>query len=68
MLTTITLVGHTQKVRNQAQINSNHTCKVINACHNINAHEHNEPNENEDRVKSCQMKKYPKKRMRKKSC
>ena len=45
-LTVIPFVDHTQQVRHQTRIKSNHKYILINACNIINAHQWNKPVEN----------------------
>ena len=60
-LTTVTFLGHRQKIRHQTRIKINHTYNFINACNSKNAQERNAPVENRERVKSLQLNKRPKK-------
>ena len=60
-LTVIPFVDHTQQVRHQTRIKSNHICKFINARNIINDHQRNKLVENRSIVKYCKMNKRPKK-------
>ena len=60
MLTNVTFVGHTQRVRQQKLIKSNNTCNLTNTCNSIKYHQRNEPSENWDIGTSCEINKHPK--------